>query len=78
MNKASELQVTNALRLCNDYFGVLPPWGEFISTLFLPDCNDEDAFRRASSIVEAVPLAWKSLVGSPFCLVSLRGWALVC
>ena len=64
MNKASELQVTNALRLCNDYFGVLPPWGEFISTSLLPDCNDEDAFRQGSSVVEAVSLAWKSLVGS--------------
>ena len=64
MNKASELQVTNALRLCNDYFGVLPPLGEFISTPLLPDCNDEDAFRQATSVVEAIPLAWKSLVGS--------------
>jgi len=64
INKASELQVTNALQLCHEQFGCLPPWGAYISTPLLPDCNDEDAFKKASSVFEAIGLAWKSLVGS--------------
>jgi hypothetical protein len=64
INKASELQVTNALKLCHEQFGCLPPWGAYIGTPLLPDCNDEDAFKKASSILEAIGLAWKSLVGS--------------
>ena len=64
INKASELQVTNALKLCHEQFGCLPPWGAYIGTPLLPDCNDEDAFKKASSIFEAIGLAWKSLVGS--------------
>jgi len=64
INKASELQVTNALDLCYTHFGVLPPWGEFINTPMLPDCNDDDAFLRTESPFNAVRLAWKSLVGS--------------
>lgn len=64
INKASELQVTNALKLCHEHFDALPPWGEYIGTPLLPDCNDEDAFKKASSVFEAISLAWKSLVGS--------------
>ena len=64
VNKASELQVTNALNLCYDHFGVSPPWKEFFPCPMLPDCNDVDAFHDTSSPIEAAFLALKSLVGS--------------
>ena len=64
VNKASELQVTNALNLCHDHFGVTPPWETFVPCPMLPDCNDVDAFYKAKSRVEAAFLALKSLVGS--------------
>jgi hypothetical protein len=64
VNKASELQVTNALNLCHDHFGVTPPWETFVACPMLPDCNDVDAFYKAKSRVEAAFLAIKSLVGS--------------
>lgn len=64
VNKASELQVTNALNLCHDCFGVLPPWGRYFPCVMLTDCNDADAFYKAKSPLEASLLALKSLVGS--------------
>lgn len=64
VNKASELQVTNALNLCYDKFGVLPPWDHFFRSPMLPDCNDVDAFRQVKSPLEAAGRALKSLVGS--------------
>lgn len=70
VNKASELQVTNALNLCHDYFNVCPPWKYFMSCPMLPDCNDVDAFRQTSSPWEAMGLAIKSLIGS-FVLTTL-------
>jgi len=67
VNKASELQVTNALTLCYRYFDkTLPPWRYFVPMSMLPDCNDDDAFRKARSTAEAVYLALKSLFGSFF------------
>jgi hypothetical protein len=70
VNKASELQMTNALKLCRDSFGVTPPWGTFFPVPLLPDCNDDDAFRQAAGIWGAICLAWKSLLGS-FLLVAV-------
>ena len=71
VNKASELQVTNALNLCYDYFNAAPPWGEhFFPVPLLPDCNDEDAFRQVTCSLEAAQLALKNLVGS-FLLVGV-------
>jgi len=64
VNKASELQVTNALNLCYDHFGVMPPWESFLPCPMLPDCNDVDAFHETKFPVEAAFLAMKSLVGS--------------
>jgi Flavin containing amine oxidoreductase len=64
VNKASELQITNALNLCYDSFGVLPPWKHFFPCPMLPDCNDDDAFLMTKSPLEAAGLAMKSLVGS--------------
>jgi hypothetical protein len=64
VNKASELQVTNALNLCHDHFGIVPPWKSFFPCPMLPDCNDVDAFYKANSPIEAAFLAMKSLVGS--------------
>ena len=64
VNKASELQVTNALNLCFDHFGVMPPWKSFFPCPMLPDCNDVDAFYQPKSMLEAVSLAMKNLVGS--------------
>jgi hypothetical protein len=70
VNKASELQVTNALNLCRDYFDAYPPWKYYISCPMLPDCNDVDAFRQALSPWQALRLAVKSLIGS-FVLTTL-------
>jgi hypothetical protein len=64
VNKASELQITNALNLCYNWFGVLPPWKYFFPCPMLPDCNDDDAFVTPESPLEAAGLAIKSLVGS--------------
>lgn len=64
VNKASELQVTNALKLCRDYFGVVPPWKAFAPCPLLPDCNDVDAFYTTKSPLQASLLAIKSLIGS--------------
>jgi hypothetical protein len=64
VNKASELQITNALNLCYNHFGVLPPWKHFFPCPMLPDCNDVDAFVGTKSLLEAAGLAIKSLVGS--------------
>jgi hypothetical protein len=64
VNKASELQVTNALKLCHDHFSVEPPWGDFFPVPLLPDCNDEDAFQKIDSPFEAIRLAFKNLLGS--------------
>jgi hypothetical protein len=64
VNKASELQITNALNLCYNQFGVLPPWKYFFPCPMLPDCNDVDAFVAPESPLEAAGLAMKSLVGS--------------
>ena len=64
VNKASELQMTNALNLCYEYFDVAPPWKHFFPCPMLPDCNDVDAFTKAKSPLEAAGLAVKSLVGS--------------
>jgi len=65
VNKASELQVTNALRLCHDHFGIAcPPWRYAFLNPMLPDCNDREATYQASSALEASQLAFKSLVGS--------------
>jgi hypothetical protein len=70
VNKASELQVTNALNLCRNYFDACPPWKYYISCPMLPDCNDVDAFRQVSSPWQALRLAIKSLIGS-FVLTTL-------
>ena len=71
VNEASELQVTNALNLCYDYFNAAPPWGEhFFPVPLLPDCNDEDAFRQVTCPLEAAQLAFKNLFGS-FLLVGV-------
>jgi hypothetical protein len=70
VNKASELQVTNALNLCRDYFNAYPPWKYFMPCPMLPDCNDVDAFRKATSPCHALGFAIKSLIGS-FVLTTL-------
>ena len=64
VNKASELQVTNALLLCRRWFGVNPLWRCSYLYPMLPDCNDNDATYQAQSLLEAAKLALKSLVGS--------------
>jgi Flavin containing amine oxidoreductase len=64
VNKASELQMTNALYLCDQCFGALPPWKHYFSAPLLPDCNDDDAFRRVSGPLEAVNKSIKSMLGS--------------
>jgi Flavin containing amine oxidoreductase len=64
VNKASELQITNALNLCYRSFGALPPWGCYFPVPLLPDCNDDDTFTQVKGPPEAFQKAVKSMLGS--------------